>query len=251
MTDRSISIQNLNLWYHDQQTLKDVHVQIPSRSITAIIGPSGCGKTTLLRCINRMIDLVHGVRVSGSIRIGEREIYRPGVDVTDVRKRVGLIMQKPTALPMSIFDNIAYGPRLHGQGDRRQLREIVERSLRTAGLWEEVRDRLLESAGRLSLGQLQRLCLARGLAVEPEVLLFDEPTSALDPISTIKLEQEILRLKKTYTCVIVTHNIQQAMRIADHVMFVYLGEVVEHGNANQVFNSPREEATASYIGSGI
>jgi len=245
-----IAVHNLNLWYHAHQTLKDINVQMPARNVTAIIGPSGCGKTTLLRCINRMIDLVPGVRINGSIRIGSQEIFRPGVDITDVRKRVGLIMQKPIALPMSIFDNVAYGPRLYGQG-RRQLPETVERSLRTAGLWEEVKDRLRDPASRLSLGQLQRLCLARGLAVEPEVLLFDEPTSALDPISTVKLEQEIMQLKKTYTCVIVTHNIQQAMRIADHVLFVYLGEVVEHGEAHQVFNSPREEATASYIGSGI
>ena len=201
--------------------------------------------------MNRMIDLVPGARVSGSVRIGELEIYARGVDVTAVRKRVGLIMQKPTPLPMSIFDNIAYGPRLYGTRGRKRLYDTVERSLRTAGLRDEVKDRLKDPAGRLSLGQQQRLCLARGLAIEPEVLLFDEPTSALDPVSTVKLEEQIRRLKASYTCVIVTHNIQQAMRIADHVLFVNLGEVVEHGTAHQVFTSPKEEATASYIGSGI
>jgi len=171
--------------------------------------------------------------------------------VTAVRKRVGLVMQKPIPLPMSIFDNVAFGPRLYGTGGRKQLRETVEASLRVAGLWDEVKDRLKEPAGRLSLGQQQRLCLARGLAVEPEALLFDEPTSALDPISTVKFEHEVLKLKERYTCVIVTHNLQQAMRIADHVLFVYLGELVEHGTAHQVFTSPREAATASYLGSGI
>ena len=251
MTGTAVNIVGLNLWYQQTQTLKDVEVHIPPRSVTAIIGPSGCGKTTLLRCINRMIDLVPGTRVTGSVRIGGLEVYGRGVDVTAIRKRIGLIMQKPTPLPMSIFDNVAYGPRLYGAGNRKTLQATVERSLRTGGLWDEVKDRLNDPASRLSLGQQQRLCLARGLAVEPEVLLFDEPTSALDPISTVKLEQEILRLKDRYTCVIVTHNIQQAMRIADHVLFVYLGELVEHGTAHQVFTSPREATTASYIGSGI
>lgn len=251
MTGTPINIDGLNLWYQQMQTLKDVEVHIPPRSVTAIIGPSGCGKTTLLRCINRMIDLVPGTRVTGSVRIGDLEVYGRGVDVTAIRKRIGLIMQKPTPLPMSIFDNVAYGPRLYGAGSRKDLQETVERSLRTGGLWDEVKDRLKDPASRLSLGQQQRLCLARGLAVEPEVLLFDEPTSALDPVSTVKLEQEILHLKDRYTCVIVTHNIQQAMRIADHVLFVYLGELVEHGTAHQVFTSPREASTASYIGSGI
>lgn len=251
MTGTPINIEGLNLWYQQTQTLKDVDVHIPPRSVTAIIGPSGCGKTTLLRCINRMIDLVPGTRVTGRVRIGDLDVYGRGVDVTAIRKRIGLIMQKPTLLPMSIFENVAYGPRLYGAGSRKELRETVERSLHTAGLWDEVKDRLKDPASRLSLGQQQRLCLARGLAVKPEVLLFDEPTSALDPVSTVKLEQEILKLKDRYTCVIVTHNIQQAMRIADHVLFVYLGELVEHGTAHQVFTSPREVATASYIGSGI
>lgn len=250
-TGTSINVQNLSLTYQDHVTLKDVNVHIPPRSVTAIIGPSGCGKTTLLRCMNRMIDLVPGAKVSGSILLGDIDVFGRGVDVTDIRKRVGLILQKPTPLPMSIFENVAFGPRLYGTGGRQKLRETVERSLQTAGLWDEVKDRLKEPASRLSLGQQQRLCLARGIAVEPDVLLFDEPTSSLDPLSSVKIEQEITRLKGQYTCVIVTHNLQQAMRIADHVLFVYLGEVVEHGTAHQVFTSPREAATASYIGSGI
>lgn len=251
MAGTAINIEGLNLWYHKTQTLKDVDVHITPKSVTAIIGPSGCGKTTLLRCINRMIDLTPGTRVTGSVRIGDMDVYGRGVDVTAIRRRVGLIMQRPTPLPMSIFDNVAFGPRLYGAGGRKKLREKVEHSLQTAGLWDEVKDRLKDPASRLSLGQQQRLCLARGLAVEPEVLLFDEPTSALDPISTVKLEEEILHLKSRYTCVIVTHNIQQAMRIADHVLFVNLGELVEHGTAHQVFTSPREESTAFYLGSGI
>ena len=251
MSGTPINIEGLNLWYQQTQTLKDVEVHIPPRSVTAIIGPSGCGKTTLLRCINRMIDLVPGTRVTGSVRVGDLDVYGRGVDVTAIRKRIGLVMQKPTPLPMSIFDNVAYGPRLYGAGSRKALQETVERSLRTGGLWDEVKDRLKEPASQLSLGQQQRLCLARGLAVEPEVLLFDEPTSALDPVSTVKFEQEILQLKGVYTCVIVTHNIQQAMRIADHVLFVYLGELVEHGTMHQVLTSPREATTASYLGSGI
>lgn len=251
MIGTPITIDNLNLWYGKLQTLKDVHVKIHARSVTAIIGPSGCGKTTLLRCINRMNDLVPGARITGRVQVGDLDVYARGVDVTAVRKRVGLVMQKPTPLPMSIFENVAFGPRLYGAGGRKKLRQTVEHSLRVAGLWDEVKDRLKDPASRLSLGQQQRLCLARGLAVEPEVILFDEPTSALDPISTAKLEQEILRLKDDYTCVIVTHNLQQAMRIADHVLFVYLGELVEHGTAHQVFTSPREAETASYLGSGI
>jgi len=251
MSATAIQIETLNLWYQQHQTLKDVDVRIHTKSVTAIIGPSGCGKTSLLRCINRMIDLVPGTRVTGRVQVGDLDVYGRGVDVTDVRKRIGLVMQKPTPLPMSIFENVAYGPRLYGAKGRKQLQETVEHSLQVAGLWDEVKDRLKEPASRLSLGQQQRLCLARGLAVEPEVILFDEPTSALDPVSTVKFEQEIMRLKEQYTCVIVTHNLQQAMRIADHVLFVYLGELVEHGTAHTVFTSPREAATASYIGSGI
>ncbi|MHB9133355.1 MAG: phosphate ABC transporter ATP-binding protein [Armatimonadota bacterium] len=251
MSGTAVHIENLTVAYQNHMTLKDVNVSITPRSVTAIIGPSGCGKTTLLRTINRMIDLIPGTRVSGKVQLNELDIYSRGVDVTAIRRRVGLILQKPTPLPMSIFENVAYGPHIYGTGGRRKLQETVERSLTTAGLWDEVKDRLKEPASRLSLGQQQRLCLARGLAVEPEVLLFDEPTSSLDPISVVKIEQEIMRLKNDYTCVIVTHNLQQAMRIADHVLFVYLGELVEHGTAHQVFSSPKEAATASYIGNGI
>lgn len=251
MPQSHISIEQLSVSYNGQASLRDINVQIPAHGVTAIIGPSGCGKTTLLRSINRMIELVPGARACGKVLLGDLDIYGRGVDVTLVRKRIGLILQRPTALPMSIFDNVAYGARLHGAGGRKKLHDTVERSLRVAGLWGEVQGRLRDPASRLSLGQQQRLCLARGLAVEPEVLLFDEPTSSLDPISAVRIEQEIIRLKAEYTCVIVTHNIQQAMRLADHVLFMYLGELVEHGAARQVFDSPREEATASYIGSGI
>ena len=250
-TDSHIIIEALSVAYQGVTTLKDVSVEIPPHSVTAIIGPSGCGKTTLLRCINRMIDLVPGASVTGKVRLGSMDLYGRGVDVTDIRRRIGLIMQRPTPLPMSIFENVAYGPRLFGTGGRHKLHDTVQQSLRTAGLWDEVKDRLKDPASRLSLGQQQRLCLARGLAVKPEVLLFDEPTSALDPVSAVKIEQEITRLKSEYTCVMVTHNIQQAMRIADHVLFVYLGELVEHGIAHQVLHSPREVATAAYLGSGI
>ncbi|HEY3378714.1 MAG TPA: ATP-binding cassette domain-containing protein, partial [Armatimonadota bacterium] len=195
------------------------------------------------------IDLVPGVRVTGTVLLDGEDLYRRGVDVTTIRKRIGLIMQKPTPLPMSIFDNVAYGPRLYGAGGRRHLHETVQHSLETAGLWDEVKDRLKDPASRLSLGQQQRLCLARGLAVEPRVLLFDEPTSSLDPLSAVRIEQEILRLKDAYTCVLVTHNLQQAMRLADHVLFMSAGEIVEHGTAHEIFNSPKEIATADYIGS--
>ncbi|MHB0912738.1 MAG: phosphate ABC transporter ATP-binding protein [Armatimonadota bacterium] len=252
MSETHISIENLNLTYRGNPGLKEINVHIPRHRVTAIIGPSGCGKTSLLRCMNRMIDLVPGAKITGKVLVGDLDVYGRGVDVTEVRKRIGLIAQKPTALPMSIFENIAYGPRIYGTGGKKKLREKVERSLRTAGLWDEVKDRLKEPASRLSIGQQQRLCLARGLAVEPEVLLFDEPTSALDPISANRIEEEITELKDSYTCVIVTHNLRQAMRIADNVLFVYLGEIVEHGIAEEIFNSPKEAFTQTFIeGGGI
>lgn len=252
MSEVHISIENLYLTYQGNQGLKDISVNIPRHKVTAIIGPSGCGKTSLLRCLNRMIDLVPGAKVTGKVIAGDLDIYGKGVDVTEVRKRIGLIAQKPTVLPMSIFENVAYGPRIYGTGSRKKLRDEVERSLRVAGLWDEVKDRLKDPASRLSIGQQQRLCLARGLAVEPEVLLFDEPTSALDPISSQRIEREIVGLKDNYTCVIVTHNLQQATRIADNVIFIYLGELVEHGKAKEVLESPREACTQAYIwGDGI
>ncbi len=252
MSDTHVTIENLSLLYQGNCALKNVSAKIPRHKVTAIIGPSGCGKTSLLRCLNRMIELVPGVKLTGKVLLGDLDIYGRDVDVTDVRKRVGLIAQKPTPLPMSIFENVAYGPRIYGTGGRRKLREAVETSLRTAGLWDEVKDRLKEPANRLSIGQQQRLCVARGLAVEPEVLLFDEPTSALDPISANRIETEIVQLKDKYTCVVVTHNLQQARRIADNVLFVYLGELVEHGVAEDVFDSPKEAFTQAYIeGAGI
>lgn len=250
MSNTHITIEKLHVTYQGNVALKDINVRIPRHRVTAIIGPSGCGKTTLLRSLNRMIELSPGAKVDGKILLGDLDIYGRGVDVTDVRKRIGLISQRPTPLPMSIFENVAYGPRIY-EG-RKHLAEKVERSLKTAGLWDEVKDRLRDPANRLSIGQQQRLCLARGLAVEPEVLLFDEPTSSLDPISARRIEEEITLLKEEYTCVIVTHNLQQAVRIADNVLFVYLGELVEHGVAKDVFESPQEAFTQAYIeGGGI
>lgn len=252
MADEHISIRNLNLTYRECSGLHNINVSVQRHKVTAIIGPSGCGKTSLLRCLNRMIDLVPGAKVTGKVLLGDLDIYGKGVDVNEVRKRVGLIAQKPTVLPMSIFDNVAYGPRIYGAGGKKKLREKVEQSLRVAGLWDEVKDRLKDPGSRLSIGQQQRLCLARGLAVEPEILLFDEPTSALDPISSQRIEREIVSLKDNYTCVIVTHNLQQAMRIADNVLFIYLGKLIEHGDAKDVLNSPKEAHTQAYIwGDGI
>jgi len=252
MSDTHITIEGLHVAYQGNATLRNINVKIPRHRVTAIMGPSGCGKTTLLRSLNRMIELSPGADVSGKVLLGDLDVYGRGVDVTDVRKRIGLIAQRPTPLPMSIFENVAYGPRIYGTGGHKRLHETVERSLKTAGLWDEVKDRLRDPATRLSLGQQQRLCLARGLAVEPEVLLFDEPTSSLDPISANRIEAEITQLKEDYTCVIVTHNLQQAMRIADNVLFVYLGELVEHGIAKDIFESPKEAFTQAYIeGGGI
>ncbi|MCL5105265.1 MAG: phosphate ABC transporter ATP-binding protein, partial [Armatimonadetes bacterium] len=227
MSETHIKTSGLGLFYHDVHVLRDVSVSIPSRQATAIIGPSGCGKTTLLKCLNRMIDLVPGVRVSGKVIVGNQDIYGSGIDVTSVRKRIGLIAQKPTPLPMSIFENVAYGPRIYGVHSKKKLREAVEHSLRTVGLWDEVKDRLKDPASRLSIGQQQRLCLARGLAVEPEILLFDEPTSALDPASSHRIEKAVEDLKSDYTCVVVTHNLDQARRVADHVLFMCDGKLIE------------------------
>ncbi len=243
----NISIQNLNTFYGDGQALKDITVEIPEKQITAIIGPSGCGKSTFLKCFNRLIDLTDGARVSGKIIVDGINVLDGSVDVTEIRKKMGLLAQKPNPLPMSIYDNVAYGPRIHGIKDKKKLDQIVEKYLRIAALWDEVKDRLKSPASRLSIGQQQRLCLARGLAVEPEIILCDEPTSALDPVSSQHIEQQLLKLKKDYTIVIVTHNIHQAMRLADYVVHLYLGELVEHGVANEVFENPKEERTRAYI----
>ncbi len=223
-----ISIQNLCAFYGDHQALRDITVEIPEKQITAIIGPSGCGKSTFLKCFNRLIDLMDGARASGKIIVDGINVLDGSVEITDVRRRMGLLPQKPNPLPMSIYDNVAYGPRLHGTEEKKKLDGMVEKYLKIAGLWDEVKDRLKSPASKLSIGQQQRLCLARGLAVEPEIILCDEPTSALDPVSSQHIEEQLLELKKDYTIVIVTHNIHQAMRLADYVVHLYLGELVEH-----------------------
>jgi phosphate transport system ATP-binding protein len=242
-----IGIEGLNVYYGEEQVLNDISIAIPDKKITAIIGPSGCGKTTLLKSINRLIDEVDGVRVSGKVLVDGEDLYDPKAEVTHIRKKMGFLSQKPYPLPMSIYDNVAYGPRIHGQKDKQKLDALVENYLREASLWNEVKDKLHSSAARLSVGQQQRLCLARGLAVEPEVILGDEPTSALDPVSAGRIERKLLDLKGKYTIVIVTHSLRQARRLADHVMFLYLGDLVEHGPAAEFFDQPRDERTREYI----
>ena len=242
-----VSIESLSLWYGEKLALKHISMSVPAQRITAFIGPSGCGKSTLLRCLNRMNDLVDGVRIEGKIRIGGLDIYDPALDVTELRKRVGMVFQKSNPFPKSIYDNIAYGPRILGMRRRSELDAIVERSLRGAALWDEVSDRLQESALGLSGGQQQRLCIARALAVEPEVLLMDEPCSALDPIATAKIEDLMLDLKQEYTIVIVTHNMQQAARVSDYTGFMLLGELVEFGVTKDLFTNPRDRRTEDYI----
>lgn len=247
INDPLIQIQGLNVAYGSQLAIRDVSVDIPAQQITAIIGPSGCGKTTLLRSISRLTELVDGVRVWGKILFDGQDVYAPGVDVTEVRKRVGLLAQRPFPLPMSIYDNVAYGPRLYGVRQREALNAIVEKELRAAGLWDEVKDRLNAPATALSIGQQQRLCLARGLAVEPDVLLCDEVTSALDPISAQRIEGRLVELKTDYTIIMVTHLLRQARHVADYVLFMYLGELIEHGPAEQVFNHPQQPKTRAYL----
>ncbi len=242
-----ISVQGLNVFYGQQQVLKDITLNIPDRKITAIIGPSGCGKTTLLKSFNRLIDSIEGVKISGKVLVDDENILDPGNEVTHIRKKMGLLLQKPYPLPMSIYDNVAYGPRIHGIKDKKCLDEIVERYLKKASLWHEVHERLRQPASMLSVGQQQRLCLARGLAVEPEIILGDEPTSALDPQSSQRIEQTFFELKQDYTIVIVTHILRQARRMADYVVFLYLGELIEHGTAAEVFENPRHELTREYI----
>jgi phosphate transport system ATP-binding protein len=242
-----ISIQNLNVFFGPLQVLKDISIDIPDRRITVIIGPSGCGKTTLLKSLNRLLDPSGGVRVSGRVLVDGVDIYDPRTEVTQVRKKMGLLSQRPQALPMSIYDNVAYGPRIHGLRAKKNLDEVVESHLRVAGLWEEVKDRLSDPASRLSVGQQQRLCLARGLAVEPEIILGDEPTSALDPQSSQNVERRLIELKKEYTVVVVTHILRQAKRIGDYIAFLYLGELVEHGPAEEVFSRPRDPRTRAYL----
>ncbi len=242
-----ISVKDLNVFYGNNQALKDITVDIPDKKITVIIGPSGCGKTTLLKCFNRLIDSVEEVNISGKVLVDGEDIFAPKAEVTYIRKKMGLLSQKPYPLPMSIYDNIAYGPRIHGIKDKRKLDEIVEHYLKEASLWNETKDRLYQPASRLSVGQQQRLCLARGLAVEPEIILGDEPTSALDPKASQRIEERFLELKKEYTIVIVTHILRQAKRLADYVIFLYLGELIEHGPAKDIFENPKEAMTKEYI----
>ena len=242
-----LSVQDLCLWYGSHQALKDINIEIPEKSITALIGPSGCGKSTFLKTLDRMNDLIPDVKITGSIRYKGEDIFEPSVDVSELRRQVGMVFQKPNPFPMSIYDNIAYGPRTHGVKSRAKLDEIVEQSLRGAAIWDEVKDRLKKNALGLSGGQQQRLCIARALAVEPEVLLMDEPTSALDPISTSKIEELAMELKEKYTIVIVTHNMQQAVRISNHPAFFLLGELVEYGETEKLFSQPRDKRTEDYI----
>ena len=242
-----LSTKGLDLWYGTTQALKDVSMDIPEKQVTALIGPSGCGKSTFLKTLDRMNDLVPGIKITGSIQYRGIEIYDPSVDVTWLRKQIGMVFQKPNPFPMSIYDNVAYGPRTHGIKSKSKLDDIVEKSLQGAAIWDEVKDRLKKSALGLSGGQQQRLCIARALAVEPEVLLMDEPTSALDPISTSKIEELAQTLRERYTIVIVTHNMQQAARISDRTAFFLLGEAVEFGQTEQVFSMPRDKRTEDYI----
>ncbi len=242
-----IVAKNLNLWYNTNQALKNVSIEIPEKSITALIGPSGCGKSTFLKTLNRMNDLVTGVRIEGEVLYNGQNIFDKAVDVNELRRDIGMVFQKPNPFPMSIYDNIAYGPRTHGIKNKVQLDEIVEESLRDAAIWDEVKDRLKKSALGLSGGQQQRLCIARALAVKPKVLLMDEPTSALDPISTSKIEDLATELKNKYTIVIVTHNMQQALRISDKTVFFLLGELIEYGDTEQMFSTPQNKKTEDYI----
>ena len=242
-----MTVKDLCLWYGSHQALKNITIDIPEKSITALIGPSGCGKSTFLKTLNRMNDLVPDVKITGDVRYRDEDIFDPAQDVSELRREVGMVFQKPNPFPMSIYDNIAYGPRTHGLKNRAQLDEIVEKSLRGAAIWDEVKDRLQKNALGLSGGQQQRLCIARALAVEPAVLLMDEPTSALDPISTSKIEELAMQLKERYTIVIITHNMQQAVRISDRTAFFLLGELVECGETETLFSTPRDKRTEDYI----
>ena len=242
-----VTVKDMCLWYGAHQALKDINIDIPEKNITALIGPSGCGKSTFLKTLNRMNDLIPGVKITGDIRYKDTDIFDSSVNVNELRREVGMVFQKPNPFPMSIYDNIAYGPRTHGIKNKAKLDDIVERSLKDAAIWDEVKDRLKKNALGLSGGQQQRLCIARAIAVEPEVLLMDEPTSALDPISTSKIEELALELKKKYTIIIVTHNMQQAVRISDKTAFFLLGELVEYDDTEKLFSEPKDKRTEDYI----
>ena len=242
-----ITVKDMCLWYGDQQALKNVNIEIPEKSITAFIGPSGCGKSTFLKTLNRMNDLIPGVKITGDIRYENADIFSKDVDVNNLRKEIGMVFQKPNPFPMSIYDNVAYGPRTHGITNKVQLDEIVEQALRDAAIWDEVKDRLKKNALGMSGGQQQRLCIARALAVQPKILLMDEPTSALDPISTSRIEELAMELKEKYTIVMVTHNMQQAVRVSDYTAFFLLGELVEFGKTDDLFSQPQDKRTEDYI----
>ena len=242
-----ITVKDMCLWYGDHQALKNVNIEIPEKSITAFIGPSGCGKSTFLKTLNRMNDLIPGVKITGDIRYEGTDIFSKEVDVNNLRKEIGMVFQKPNPFPMSIYDNIAYGPRTHGITNKVQLDEIVESALRGAAIWDEVKDRLKKNALGMSGGQQQRLCIARALAVQPKILLMDEPTSALDPISTSRIEELVMELKEKYTIVMVTHNMQQAVRVSDYTAFFLLGELVEFGKTDDIFSQPQDKRTEDYI----
>ena len=242
-----ITVKDMCLWYGEHQALKDINIDIPSKSITAFIGPSGCGKSTFLKSLNRMNDLIPSVKITGDVKYNGKNIFGSSVDVNELRREIGMVFQKPNPFPMSIYDNVAYGPRTHGVKSKAKLDDIVEQSLKDAAIWEEVKDRLKKNALGLSGGQQQRLCIARALAVKPAVLLMDEPTSALDPISTSKIEELTIKLKENYTIIMVTHNMQHAVRISDQTAFFLLGELVEHGNTETLFSTPKDKRTEDYI----
>jgi phosphate transport system ATP-binding protein len=247
MAEKKIEVKNLNLWYGEKHALKNINMPIYKNKITALIGPSGCGKSTFLRCLNRMNDLIPNVRIKGEVYLDGKNIYDKDVDVVALRKRVGMVFQKPNPFPMSIYDNVAYGPRIHGIKDKDKLDEVVEWALKKAALWDDVKDDLKKSALKLSGGQQQRLCIARTIAVKPEVILMDEPCSALDPISTLKIEDLMVELKKDYTIVIVTHNMQQASRVSDYTGFFMMGELVEFDKTEKIFLEPKDKRTEDYI----
>ena len=242
-----ITVKDMCLWYGEHQALKDINIDIPSKSITAFIGPSCCGKSTFLKSLNRMNDLIPSVKITGDVKYNGKNIFGSSVDVNELRREIGMVFQKPNPFPMSIYDNVAYGPRTHGVKSKAKLDDIVEQSLKDAAIWEEVKDRLKKNALGLSGGQQQRLCIARALAVKPAVLLMDEPTSALDPISTSKIEELTIKLKENYTIIMVTHNMQQAVRISDQTAFFLLGELVEYGNTETLFSTPKDKRTEDYI----
>ena len=247
ISSQSIKIENLDVYIEDQHILKDINLTIPERNITCIIGPSGCGKSTFLKTLNRMHDESPEVKISGKVYVDDENIYDSKVNVIDTRKKMGLLAQRPCPLPMSIFDNVAYGPRIHGMKKRKAINQTVIQYLQYVGLWEEVRDRVRTSATRLSIGQQQRLCLARGLAIEPEYILGDEATSALDPLSTKKIEELFVKLKEKYTIILVTHTLRQAKRIADHIIFMYMGKIIESGSTDEFFNNPKKQLTKDYL----